>query len=46
MFVKKLDIFELIKSCIFLIKIYYVNIFLFIKIKKKCDRYDNENIVE
>lgn len=35
MFVKKLDIFELIKSCIFLIKIYYVNIFLFIKIKKK-----------
>lgn len=35
MFVKKLDIFELIKSCIFLIKIYYVNIFLFIKVKKK-----------
>lgn len=34
MFVKKLDIFELIKSCIFLIKIYYVSIFLFIKIKK------------
>lgn len=43
---KKLDILEPIKSCIFSIKTYHVNILLSIKIKKKRDRHDNENIVE
>lgn len=43
---KKLDILEPIKSCIFSIKTYHVNILLSIKVKKKRDRHDNENIVE
>lgn len=42
---KKLDILEPIKSCIFSIKTYHVNILLSIKYKKR-DRHDNENIVE
>lgn len=46
MLAKKLDILEPIKSCIFSIKTYHVSILLSIKIKKKRDRHDNENIVE